>query len=55
METMSVTIELKGDEVKQFTDYKAKEFLRSNAEAARKLMLERLAQSNSAEQTKDAA
>jgi hypothetical protein len=54
MDTMSITIELKGDEVTQFNEYKKKQFLRSNAEAGRKLMLERLAQSKNQEE-KDAA
>lgn len=41
---IQVTIELRGNEASQFAEYKAAQFLRSNAEAARKLMLERLSQ-----------
>lgn len=39
-----ITIELQGEELNDFEQFKKAEFLRSNAEAARKLMLERLDQ-----------
>jgi hypothetical protein len=43
-EKLAVYFQLEGPEVKRFQDYKSKAFLRGNAEAARKLMLERLSQ-----------
>lgn len=44
VETVNITYHLTGDEARSFNQYKKRQFLRNNAEAARKLMLERLAQ-----------
>jgi hypothetical protein len=41
---VSVFFELKGEQAERFLKYKAESFLRSTAEAARKLALERLSQ-----------
>lgn len=44
VETVNITYHLTGDEARSFNQYKKRQYLRNNAEAARKLMLERLAQ-----------
>ncbi len=44
VETVNITYHLTGDEAHSFNQYKKRQYLRNNAEAARKLMLERLAQ-----------
>lgn len=41
---ISVFFDLKGEQAEQFLKYKKNQFLSSTAEAARKLLLERLAQ-----------
>jgi hypothetical protein len=46
--TANVMVTLVGEEAERFLAYKDKEFLRANAEAGRKLMMERLAQLESA-------
>jgi hypothetical protein len=38
----NITFHLEGEEAAKFREYKARQFLKKNAEAARKLMLERL-------------
>ena len=43
-EKIAVFFELEGEQAERFRKYKADEYLRSTAEAARKLMLERLNQ-----------
>ena len=44
VETVNITYHLTGNEARSFNEYKRRQYLRNNAEAARKLMLERLAQ-----------
>jgi len=41
---MTITVQLKGDQVDSFLDWKARQFIEGKAEAARKLILERLSQ-----------
>lgn len=41
---IAIFFNLEGDQAKRFLKYKEESFLRSTAEAARKLMLERLSQ-----------
>lgn len=54
-EKLAVYFQLEGTEVTRFQAYKAKAFLRGNAEAARKLMLERLSQIEADEATQVAS
>lgn len=44
---VNITFQLKGEDARRFLEYKAQQFLLNNAEAARKLMLERMAQTQS--------
>lgn len=41
-EPVNITYQLVGEDARTFNDYKKRQYLRNNAEAARKLMLERL-------------
>jgi hypothetical protein len=43
-EKVAIFFELEGEHAKQFLKYKKEQFIRGNAEAARKLALERLSQ-----------
>jgi hypothetical protein len=48
---LNITIQLQGNEIKQFLAVKEKLTIRAKAEVVRKLMLERIAQIQAEEQT----
>ncbi len=43
-DSVLIQVRFEGDEARRFEAYKSKEFIRANAEAGRKLMLERITQ-----------
>jgi hypothetical protein len=54
-EKIHVAFELQGNEVDRFLKYKGDQFLRTNSEAGRKLLLERLSQIETQQGSESAA